>query len=482
MSLLKEMLSKSFLKKFAIFATLLSIISNIFIFTYPSLHPTQCSWKCFDKPTEDIQALSSWEKVVFYVRRYFDDVREQTFGGQDQKAGDEDQPSDVHMLAFGDPQIKGIWKKTPYITRLDIFGNDYYLGHIASMMKKRLHPSHMVVMGDLFSSQWIGDSEFYNRTERYTSRIFGRDTSWLKDIKEESHDHEGYKVNWRKWGDAFNAIRSTEKPWDFGFDYNDVYSWDPENEDSLFINITGNHDIGYSGDITYQHISRFHELFGKVNYWIEYDTDTDHPWRIVVLNSLALEGPALQPEFIETTWEFLYQLFERRFQGSTVLLTHVPFYKKEGLCSDGPEFDYYPKDFEREPYKANLLRSQNHLSEDVTNRVLNLIFDNDKPGIILTGHDHVGCETMYNKNSKEGTWTAAAKKESQDLVIEEITVKSMMGEFDGNTGLVTGHFNKRLGTWEWSFTLCPFAIQHVWWFAKVSALVTGFLWSLYILV
>lgn len=476
------MLSKSFIRKFASFATVLCVLSNVFIYTYPSLNSQRCSWKCHDKLTDDTKPSSSWENLTFKVRSYFDDVKEQLIARKDQKLNDEDKPADIHLMAFGDPQIKGVWKNTPYVTRLDIFGNDYFLGHIVSMMRKRLDPSHVVVMGDLFSSQWIPDSEFYNRTKRYTSRIFGRDISWLEDIREKSHNHEGYKVDWKKWGTKLDEVRATEKPWDLGFHYNDVYSWDPENDDALFINVTGNHDIGYSGDITYQHLARFSELFGKVNYWIEYDTETDHPWRIVVLNSLTLEGPSMQPEFIEATWEFLYQLFERRFQGSTVLLTHVPFYKKEGLCSDGPHFDYYPEDYEPEPVKRGKLRSQNHLSEEVTNRVLNLIFDNDKPGIILTGHDHVGCETMYNKNAQDGTWFASKDKESQDLVIQEITVKSMMGEYGGNTGLVTGQFDERLGEWQWTFTLCSFAVQHFWWFAKVSSLITGFLWSFYILI
>lgn len=474
------MVSKSFLKGFAIFSTILAVISNVYVFTYPSVHSAQCSWSCASKQSSaDIKVLSNWQKAIYYTKSYLSDVQAQFYPKKDQE--ENDGPEDIHFMAFGDPQIKGIWPNTPYITRLDIFGNDYYLAHIAATMKKRLHPSHIAVMGDLFSSQWIGDSEFYNRTARYVKRIFNRDITWLENIRKEYHDEEGqYQVDWKAWGDDVNNKRAEEKPWKFGFHYNDVYSWDPENEDSLFINITGNHDIGYSGDVTYQHMARFNQIFGKDNYWIEYDTHTDHPWRIVVLDSLLLEGPALQPEFVEVTWEFLYQLFERRFKGSTILLSHVPFYKREGLCSDGPEFNYYPEDYEREPYKANMLRSQNHLSEEVTNRVLNLIFDNNKPGIILTGHDHVGCETMYNKNATSGTWMASKNAESTDLTIQEITVKSMMGEFNGNAGLVTGHFDKHSSSWKWTFTLCPFAIQHVWWFSKVSALITGFVWSFYI--
>lgn len=481
------MVSKSIFKKIAIFGTFLAIVTNIYTATYPSVHPSKCSWKCTQNDDDiAVDLLSSWEKVVYYSKRYLFDVKEQLLQGKpDEETTKNDDPADIHLMAFGDPQIKGIFSNTPYITRLDIFGNDFFLGHIASTMRRRLHPSHIAVMGDLFSSQWIGDSEFYNRTSRYMSRIFGRDISSLEQIKSEHHDKDGqYQVDWESWGKKLDKIRATEKPWDLGFHHENVYSWDPQNEDSLFINITGNHDIGYSGDVTYQHLSRFHELFGSDNYWIEYDTDTDHPWRIVVLDSLLLEGPGLQNEFIDVTWEFLYQLFERRFKGSTVLLTHVPLYKEEGICSDGPETRFYPEVYEPEPYKSKLLRSHNHLSEEVTKRVLNLIFDNNKPGIILTGHDHVGCETYYNKNSTSGDWKASKKIESPGelLSVQEITVKAMMGEFHGNTGLVTGHFNKKTGLWEWYFSLCPFTIQHVWWISKVSALLTGLLWSIYILL
>lgn len=473
------MMARQFIKTFTIVTIFLALVSNIYIFTYPSFTPQQCSWRCASKKRDytNVGSLTFPQKLSYYTKRYFDDVRQQ-LSRNPSTAGNKSQPRDVHLLAFGDPQIKGNWPSTPYIKRLDTFGNDHYLGHIYSMMKKRLNPTHVAVMGDLFSSQWIGDGEFFNRTVRYTQRLFKRDAQWLQDIKSKNVDEQGlYKVDWSKFGDDF-AIRSSEKPMTFEFGYDDVYSWSPEKEDLLFINITGNHDVGYSGDATYQHLARYRELFGKDNYWIEYDRETPHPWRIVVLNSLLLEGPALQPEFVDATWEFLYQLFERRFNGSTVLLTHVPFYKKDGLCYDGPEFHYYPSTHEKEPYKTGLLRSQNHLSEDVTKRVLNLIFDNDKPGIILTGHDHEGCETIYNKNSKTGEWKASKVVESTDLHIREVTVKSMMGQYNGNTGLVTGHFDQKNGKWEWSFNLCPFTIQHVWWFTKIITIASGFLLSL----
>lgn len=479
---------RGLLMKFAVLATVLSIFANIFIYTYPSFHVGRCSWARYRKghfvtDEASVDQLSATGKLSYYLKNYIDDLR--GLNKPEVPKGREDGVSeitDIHFMAFGDPQIKGIFKNTPYNTRLDIFGNDYYLGHIYSMMKKRLDPTHIGVLGDLFSSQWIGDSEFYNRTYRYMNRIFKRDLTPLTEAKEKNHDDEGqYKADWSTWGDQFSEMYNNNKSFPFG--YSDVHSWDPVKEDFLFINISGNHDCGYSGDATYQHMARYHQIFGKDNYWIEYNEGTDHAWRIVVLNSLLLDGPALQPEFVEATWEFLYQLFERQFDGSTILLSHVPFYKEEGICVDGPEFRYYPEDFEREPYKANLLRSQNHLSEETTQKVLNLVFHNEKPGIILTGHDHEGCETIYSR-FKNGTWVGARNPIYKDATahVQEITVRAMMGEFSGNTGLITGHFDKVKQLWMWNFSLCPFAIQHVWWFAKVSTLITGFVWSLLLVI
>lgn len=472
---------KQIVRNFALFGTVIALFTNIFIFTYPSIHPSRCSWNCSKEQSLDqtfYENSTMLEKVIFYSKRYATDVKTQL---TDPSLTTANKDNDIHMLAFGDPQIRGVWKSTPYQTRLDIFGNDYFLGHIYTTMMKRLKPTHVAVMGDLFSSQWILDSEFYNRTKRYMGRLFQRNLTKLEEIRKENHDEDGlYKIDWHKWADEFSVLKNADA---FEFGFSDVHSWDPENEDFLFVNLTGNHDVGYSGDATYQHMARFNQIFGKDNYWIEYDSDTDKAWRIVVLNDLLLEGPALQPEFLEYTWRFLERLSERNFTGSTVLLTHIPFYKKEGLCVDGPQFRYYPPDHEREPYKRNLLRSQNHISEEVSNIVLNMIFNNNKPGVILTGHDHEGCETIYNRFDDTNKWEAThIPLQEADHHILEITVRSMMGEFFGNTGLLTGHFDETANHWEWSYTLCPFTLQHAWWSAKVSILITILAWSLFLVL
>lgn len=465
---------KGILKVLSLIATLTAFISNIYLFTYPSLHPARCSWKG-SHPTDisssfiPLNPISKWS---FYSLRYLKDVIHTITA----VVPFWDRENQVRLLALGDPQIIGIHPDMSYYTSLDTYGNDYFLGHLYQVMMKRLHPTHVAVLGDLVSSQWIPDSEFYNRTKRYATRIFRRDLTPIENSLNRSHDSwNRYVSPVDEWmANFFKIWKNDSKPFEFG--YSDLYSWDHKREDFLFLNLTGNHDIGYAGDVDYDLLARYNDLFGKDNFWIEYNKGTPKAWRIVVLNSLLLDGPSLHNTLKNSTWEFLYQLFERRFDGSTVLLTHVPFYKRSGLCVDGPNFEYYDDDSE-------CLSQQNHLSKETTDRVLNLVFDNDKkPGIILNGHDHQGCETYYNLESMSGTWTAESTPDNSVYHIKEATVKSMMGQFGGNAGLVTGDFNEKEQKWNWEYTLCPHTREHPWWIAKVSTLIAGGLWSLYVLI
>ncbi|CCE61949.1 hypothetical protein TPHA_0B02770 [Tetrapisispora phaffii CBS 4417] len=480
------MILRFLIKVSFIIASLVVLTTNIYIYTYPSVHPTKCFWHCneLDFLPYRVKDASKIELALYYSYRYIKDVTKQMI----LKRYDEEtvnKTNEIRLLAFGDPQIKGNSESTPYRTRLDTFGNDFYLGHIFDTMVRRLNPTHVAVMGDLFSSQWIDDSEFYNRTSRYMRRIFKRNTDILFDINNESHDENGqYQVNTEKWIESKNLFSyefeniDESTPIDNEFGYEDLYSWDedsdPTKDSYLFINTTGNHDIGYSGDITYELLARYNEMFGKDNYWVEYNKGKDNAWRIVVLNTLLLDGPAYCPELLDNTWEFLYQVHDRNFSGSTVLITHVPFYKPEGICADGPQFTYYDDE---------MLRSQNHISEENTNEVFDLIFDNGKSGIILTGHDHMGCETYYDRKLSDNSWVPhAGKLLNYNNVIREITVKSMMGQYKGNTGVVTGKFDQANRTWSWHYSTCPFTNEHAWWIAKGSLVVWSIIFSIFILV
>lgn len=466
-----------------------TISINIVVYFYPDLlnEQQQCKWHDFSdskKLTSRLGFINNLEEPIkdkiLLNFPFLQDYSEQT----SKSAHDSDNNvKDIHLLAFGDPQINGNWALTKYIKRLDNYGNDYYLGHIYSTMKERLNPSHVAVMGDHFSSQWIYDSEFYNRTYRYVERIFTRPLEYKKNVLEVHEKHQDY--DWQKWlneevkMDPLNRFNSRV--------YNDVYDWYnidkkyPNYENPLFINLTGNHDIGYSGDATWQHMARFHLLFGQNNYIINYNKGTPEEWRIIVLDSLTLEGPALQEEFLNYTWSFVNNIdkYENKdFKGSTILMTHIPFYKKEGLCKDGPEHKYYV-DNTQEPYKNGKLRSQNHLLYETTQKLMNIIFpEGSKSGIILTGHDHYGCDSWYNL--LDDSWVAekAINSVGKRMPVREIVVTSMMGDFDGQTGILTGHFDKTKLSWLFEFTYCSFLVQHYWWASKISTIVSILLLSI----
>lgn len=464
------------LKQVSWFVSTVAFLLNFFVYFYPDLVnlPGQCYWR-----HSLVETRWPWlDKVpgVHTLALNFPSLQAAKTAPTDPASG---AVTSINMLTFGDPQINGNWKSTPYIKRLDNYGNDYFLGHIYRTMQRRLRPSHVAVMGDQFLSQWIYDLEFYNRTRRFVERLFPRDPLYKQtalDVWARHQDNDW--VTWLNDEQAMDPAHRFQSRL-----YHDVYDWvhmgrpGPNFDNPLFINLTGNHDIGYSGDATWQHMARFHRLFGQNNYVINYNEGTPEAWRLVVLDSLTLEGPALQPEFLNYTWLFLDHLRQENanFHGSTVLLTHIPFYKAAGLCADGPEHIYYDETYEREPFKIGMLRSQNHLAYNTTQRVLDTVFPNpDKEGIILTGHDHVGCNTWYHHRA--GEWVAAAEKGPLDRShIREVVVRAMMGEFGGQTGLMSGHYNSTAGAWDFDFTYCSFVIQHVWWASKVLMLLAVFL-------
>lgn len=469
-----------------------SLVLNVFIYFYPDIlnSPDQCKWHEFspNKPhskwlwLNHLQGPDSLKQALLLNFPLLQDPTPFDLKSVRDQAG---HITDIHMLMFGDPQINGNWPSTPYIKRLDNYGNDYYLGHIYRTMKQRLRPSHVVVMGDLFSSQWILDSEFYNRTLRFVERLFPRSLEYKKTVLDTHSKHENY--DWRRWlgeevrMDPGHRFKSRV--------YNNVYDWIyphnqyPNYHDPLFVNLTGNHDIGYSGDATWQHMARFHHLFGQNNYVINYNLDTEEQWRLVVLDSLTLEGPALQQEFVQYTWQFLEHLQQenQRFNGSTVLLTHIPFFKQAGLCKDGPEHVFYDN-YEPEPYKNGKLRSQNHLLYETTQKALDIVFPNpDQSGIILTGHDHYGCDSWYNYDGTQ--WSAShTKNQTNRTSIREVVVRSMMGDFDGQTGLLSGHYDYDAHTWIFEFSYCSFVVQHWWWAAKGTLLAAVLVQSLIFLL
>ena len=360
-----------------------------------------------------------------------------------------------------------------YRKRLDLFGNDYYLAHIYRTVSWWSRPTHVAVLGDLIGSQWVTDGEFARRGRRYWDRVF-----W-----------GGTRVEDKITGHAALEDLGADGKWR-----------------RRIINVAGNHDVGYAGDMTWERVERFEQVFGKANWEITFgdvslrkpvkissDMDQDIPrLRIVVLNSLNLDTPVLQEDLQRQTYSFINDVItssrpveDRKV--ATILLTHLPLHKEACICVDGPFFDFHAGEY------GGGVKEQNHLSPHAGNGILEGIFGMSsnpnapggglgRNGIILTGHDHEGCDVYHHistaENSEGQLWNTTRWRDAAPLVnqpipgIREITVRSMMGDFGGNAGLLSAWFDQKIGEWRFEYSTCSIGVQHIWWAIHVLDLVT----------
>ena len=343
------------------------------------------------------------------------------------------------------------------------------------------------------------DDEFYWRAHRFWNRVFKGGERVPDDVAmfpADEYDLTGYL--------------STSGP------ANDSEVWTKR-----IINVAGNHDIGYAGDINTNLTGRFEDAFGKINYELRFElpltnkslTNTlfdalDNPLsdrlvpelRLVVLNDMNLDTPALSPELQDDTYSFINSVINTasavQFRGHyTLILTHVPLYKPDGVCVDSPLFTFHDHD--------GTLKEQNQLSlaasKGFLEGILGISGNKDAPangqgrrGIILNGHDHEGCDTWHYINQsfveeetlvqaedgefeierKQREWEVKrykqAKKEAiigrDDMPgVREVTVRSMMGEFGGNAGLLSVWFDEEEWEWKAEYATCPMGTQHLWW-------------------
>lgn len=346
--------------------------------------------------------------------------------------------------------------------RLDLLGNDFYLAHIYRSLQSSTNPTHIAVLGDLLGSQWVSDEEFERRGSRYWDRVF----------------HGGQRVE----DDITDGISIAP----LGLD---------ERWKSRIINVAGNHDIGYSGDITRERLARFERVFGAANWETRLqlrnlsstippdDEEVVPELRLLILNSLNMDTPALDTDLQLDTYNFINAIISAsppvsEKSSSTILLTHLPLHKPAGLCVDGPHFAYH------QPEHGGGVKEQNHLSQHASiSSILegiygmNMIPDGagnglGRNGIILTGHDHEGCD-VYHHLPNAGSvreWEAENTGNVTRLMghksvpgIREITVRSMMGEFGGNAGLLSAWFDPGAGKWVFEYMACALGKQHFWW-------------------
>lgn len=361
-----------------------------------------------------------------------------------------------------------------YRKKLDLWGNDLYLAHVYRSMRWFTDPTHVVILGDLLGSQWIGDKEFESRSQRFWNRVFRNGQKVPAHIM----DKEG----------VHSEVLGKDPSW-----------W------NRIIAVAGNHDVGYAGDLDEDRVRRFEDAFGRVNWEVRFSLDDSDftttsndsasaspspSLRLVVLNSMNLDEPAKDQMLQEESLNHLNKKFYFELPSEdtgTVLLTHIPLYKPEGVCVDGPFFDYFPD------HHGGGIKEQNHLSEGVSGRILEGILgpERSRSGIILNGHDHEGCQTYHTKPREmdldamtdgsppvDDKWEATKYSEAGArffdnslMGVQEVTVRSMMGSFDGNAGLLSAWWDAEAKTWKFEYASCMCGVQHIWWAVHVFDIV-----------
>ncbi|KAF4582754.1 Metallophosphoesterase domain protein [Ophiocordyceps camponoti-floridani] len=386
--------------------------------------------------------------------------------------------------------------------RIDLFGNDLYLAHIYRTLRWWSRPTHVSVLGDLVGSQWIEDGEFEQRGRRFWGKVFRGGERVPDEVA--AYPMQNYSVTGLLDGSA----------------QEDVWT-------RRIMNVAGNHDIGYAGDLTPERMERFERVFGKANYELRFalpmgdgDNATKRDMaasrrlppqiRILVLNDMNLDTPAKDQGLQDLTYQFINDAIssgpavEDRGQ-FTLVLTHIPLFKPNGVCVDGPFFDFYAPD------EGGGVREQYLLSPDASKGLLEGVFGlsgntgapargRGRSGLILNGHDHEGCDTFHFINQTNGTsasdrsWEASRWTEARTRGLpsthmmpgrREITVRSMMGDFGGNAGLLSMWFNQSSWEWEYEYRDCPLGRQHLWWFTHLldlSVVMCAALWPVLVML
>lgn len=359
-----------------------------------------------------------------------------------------------------------------YRKMLDLWGNDLYLAHVYRSMSWFADPTHVVVLGDMLGSQWIGDGEFERRRERFWGTVFRGGEKVPEDVMVKEEE-----------GEVHSEVLGVDRSWR-----------------NRIIAVAGNHDVGYAGDLDKDRVGRFEGGFGRVNWEVRFslddsdfdkassnDSDSERPsLRLVVLNSMNLDEPVRDQDLQQNSLDFINQKFYWELPPAntgTVLLTHIPLYKDEGVCVDGPFFDYFDEHY------GGGIKEQNHLSYEISERILDGIVgpERSRSGIILNGHDHEGCQVYHSRQREldldgmidgsdlvEDKWEASKFSEAGPQIsnsslmgVEEVTVRSMMGSFDGNAGLLSAWWDSKAGEWKFEYSHCMAGVQHIWWAVHV---------------
>ncbi|KAF1936096.1 hypothetical protein EJ02DRAFT_102070 [Clathrospora elynae] len=328
----------------------------------------------------------------------------------------------VGQAAKGVMQDAGRWLEGKR-KAVDLWGNDWYLAHIVRSMTWWTEPTHISVLGDLLGSQWVTDGEFRKRAGRYwhvvmkglekvPDRIFGAEEVKTEEAPAEpaengeAEEEDNNKAERKRLWGGTTEVLGEDKSWE-----------------KRVINIAGNHDVGYAGDLDESRIERFERAFGSVNWdiWFtlpdhlrsNYSTspssadvaqpDTPPVLRLVILNSMNLDTPAWSADLQTETYQYLNHIITNSLPvedktHATILLTHIPLEKEPGVCVDAPYFDFFED--------GQGVKEQNMLSGHASKIVLEGLFGMSgksdaagaglgRRGVVVNGHDHAGCHVVH---------------------------------------------------------------------------------------
>lgn len=155
--------------------------------------------------------------------------------------------------------------------------------------------------------------------------------------------------------------------------------------DKMFLNVPGNHDIGFGNGVKIPMRTRFEKSFGSANTVVDID-GVD----FIILDTLSISST--DETINKQLKDFLYSIAKEKSK-PRILLTHVPLYRDPNL-SCGPLRE--SKTFDVNGYGYQYKNSvEESLSRDILNQI--------QPDITFTGDDHDYCDIQHENGYREVT-------------------------------------------------------------------------------
>ena len=173
------------------------------------------------------------------------------------------------------------------------------------------------------------------------------------------------------------------------------------------MNITGNHDIGYAGELNIERLGRWETHFGPANVIHNLSIPKLPTLRIVLFNTLNLDSPATDGGLQHRT-RYISPISPSRKRTNQSL---KPYYSPISLSTvvlvcvrirrDSITGVLILRISTRIYWLLSPIKHQNHLSRWASDFILETIFGEHDEGVILGGHDHLGCDVLHRRLSEE---------------------------------------------------------------------------------